>query len=148
MTKKDIWLSAILVALVAVYVCFFTSWFKPKVIKILDTQRQTRRFRNKRELPYILFILESGRTKLTEVKVVPETSYQSDHDTPPVWHLISDSNSIPVQQFAYGERIRGMRPAIKGADAQDLQTNVTYLLIVSAGHANGSHDFEIKQSEN
>jgi hypothetical protein len=144
MTKKDIWLSAILVALVAVYICFFTNLFKPKVIKILDTQRQIHRFRNKRELPYILFILESGRTKLTEIKVVPLASYQSNHDTAPVWHLVSDSNSIPVQQFAYGERIRGMRQAIKGADAEDLETNVVYHLILSAGNANGAHDFEIK----
>jgi hypothetical protein len=144
MSKKNIFLIGALVVLAAVYVFAFTNWFKPKVIGILDTQRELRRFQNKKELPYILFILESGKTKLTEVKVVPLASYQSNHDAVPVWDLVSDSNSIPVQQFVYGQRIWGMRPPFKGDEPQDLETNVTYRLFVTAGRAKGEHDFTIK----
>lgn len=147
MTKKDIWLSAVLVALVAVYVCFFTDLFKHKVIKIFYTTRQMRDFRGKRNVPFVFFGLE-GNFRLTEVKVVSLDGYKTNTDAPPVWHLISDSNSLPVQRFVYGQNIRGMRPAISGMQAQDLQTNVMYRLLVSARGIKGTEDFEIKQSEN
>jgi hypothetical protein len=147
MTKKDIWLSAILVTLIAVYVCFFTNWFKPKTIRIFDTSRQiarrVRHFRGSADLPYVLFGME-GRFQLTEVKVVPLASFETNSDTPPVWHLISDSNSPPVQQFVYGQRIWGMRQAFQGAEAEDLETDITYRLFVVAGKAKGQHDFFIK----
>jgi hypothetical protein len=147
MNKKQTWLFAALVVVATVYVCFFTNWFKPKTIKIFDTSRQTmrrvRRNRGNGDLPYVLFGLE-GRFKLTEVKVVPLASFQTNSDTPPVWHLVSDSNSPPVQQFVYGQRIRGMKPAFSGAEPEDLQTNVMYRLIVSAGRIKGQHDFEIQ----
>jgi hypothetical protein len=147
MTKKDIWLSAILLTLVVVYACFFTNWFTPKTIKIFDTSRhmirRARRNRGDADLPYVLFGME-GRFRLTEVRVVPLDNYKTNTDTPPVWHLVSDSNSVPVQQFVYGQRIWGMKPAFAGAEPEDLQTNVTYRLIVSAGKIKGQHDFEIQ----
>jgi len=61
----------------------------------------------------------------------------------PVWHLISDSNSVPVKVFSYGQGIRGMKPAVAGSRAQPLETNVAYRLLVTAGKAKGQHDFEI-----
>jgi hypothetical protein len=147
MNKKQIWLIAALVVVATVYVCFFTNWFKPKTIRIFDTSRQTmRRARHNRgnaDLPYILFGME-GNFKLTEIKVVPLASFQTNSGTPPVWHLVSDSNSPPVQQFTYGQRIRGMKPAFAGAEPENLQTNVMYRLIVSAGKTKGQHDFEIQ----
>jgi hypothetical protein len=147
MDKKQTWLIAALVVVATVYVCFFTNWFKPKTIKIFDTSRhlvdRPRRGRGNPDLPYVLFGLE-GRFKLTEIKVVPLASFQTNSETPPVWHLVSDSNSPPVQQFVYGQRIRGMKPAFSGAEPEDLQTNVMYRLIVSAGRIKGQHDFEIQ----
>jgi hypothetical protein len=147
MNKKQTWLIAALVVVAAIYVCFFTNWFKPKTIKIFDTSRQTmrrvRRHGGDTDLPYVLFGME-GRFKLTEVKVVPLANFQTNADTPPVWHLVSDSNSPPVQQFVYGQRIRGMKPAFSGAEPEDLQTNIMYRLLVSAGKVKGQHDFEIQ----
>jgi hypothetical protein len=139
MNKKQNWLIAAFVILAAVYVCFFTNWFKPKTIKIFDTSRQTmRQVRHHRggdaDLPYVLFGME-GKFKL---------SFQTNSETPPLWHLISDSNSAPVQQFTYGQHIRGMKPAFAGAEPEDLETNVMYRLIVSAGRIKGQHDFEIQ----
>jgi hypothetical protein len=143
MTKKNLWLFAALAVLATVYVCFFTSWFKPKHILIYDTSRQLRHFRNRPELPYILFGFNNGRLQLTDVKVVPLAHYQVNPDTPPLWHLVSDSNSIPVEEFVYGQRIRGMRLARAGEPAQMLDTNVTYVLLVTAGRLTGSHDFTL-----
>jgi hypothetical protein len=147
MTKKDIWLSVVLVALVAAYICFFTNLFKHKAIRIFYTTNQARAVRVRKDVPYVMFGLE-GKFNLTEIKVVPVASFQNNSETPPVWHLISDSNSLPVQRFVYGQNIRGMKPAISGAQAQDLQTNVMYRLLVTARGIKGSEDFEIKPSEN
>jgi hypothetical protein len=143
MTKKNIWLVSLLVLVLGVYVCFFTDWFKPRIIKIGDTSRPLRRFHARNDLPYVLFIL-AGRFQLTEVKVVPLADFQKNSATPPVWHLVSHSGSVPVKEFAYGQHIRGMNPAFEGDDAQPLTTNVEYRLFVTAGNAHGSHDFEIK----
>jgi hypothetical protein len=144
MTKKNLWLLMALAALAVIYVCFFTTWFKPKPLVIYDTARQLRRFRNRPDLPYILFGFNNGRYALTEVKVVCLANYQANAETPPLWHLVSDSNSVPVQDFVYGQRIRGMRPAMAGEQAQMLATNVTYVLLVTAGREKGAHNFSLK----
>ncbi len=143
MTKKNIWLVSFLLVLLGIYICFFTDWFKPRVIKIGDTARSLRHYRARNDLPYVLFMLE-GQFRLTEIKVVPLADFQKNSMTPPVWHLISNSNSVPVKAFVYGEHIRGMKPAFKGDEPQPLETNVVYRLFVTAGSAKGSHDFKIK----
>jgi hypothetical protein len=142
MTKKNIWLVALLLILVGTYVIFFTDWFKPRVIKIGDTARPLRHLHAKNDLPYILFIME-GRYQLTELKVVPLLEYQKNSMTTPLWHLVSDSSSVPLKEFIYGEHIRGMKPPFDGDEPQPLQTNVTYRLFVSAGGISGTHDFKI-----
>ena len=133
-----------LVVVATVYVCFFTDWFRPKKITLFDTSRPMQHFRGRKDLPFIMFGITEGKLKLTEVKVVPLDSYQKNPATSPVWHLISDSNSIPVQRFVYGQRIWGMKPFVVGLVPQPLETNVTYRLFVVAGGAKGEHDFEIK----
>lgn len=143
MTKKNAWLFTALAVLVSLYVVFFTNWLKPKTITLFDTTRPMRH-RGRSDLPFILFGITQGQLKLTEVKVVPLDSFRTNSLAPAVWHLISDSNSIPVQRFAYGQRIWGMRPPVRGEVAEPLQTNVTYRLFVVAGRVKGQHDFEIK----
>ena len=135
---------ATLVVVATVYVCFFTDWFRPKKITLFDTSRPMQHFRGRKDLPFIMFGITEGKLKLTEVKVVPLDSYQKNPATSPVWHLISDSNSIPVQRFVYGQRIWGMKPFVTGLMPQPLETNVTYRLFVVAGRVKGEHDFEIK----
>ena len=101
-------------------------------------------FRGRKDMPNILFGL-SGQYRLTEVKVVPLTKFQSNPNTPSVWHLISDSNSVPIKMFTYGEYIHGMRPKYKGDRPQELVTNEIYRLFVAAGRAKGQIDFKVKQ---
>jgi len=143
MTKKNILLIAVLLALIAVYAVFFTDWFKTKTIRIFYTNRQVEYVRARRDVPYILFGLE-GRYRLTEVRVVSLADYQKNPNASSLWHLVSDSNSIPVKEFIYGQHIHGMRPALAGENPQTLETNVVYHLIVSAGRIKGEKDFSIK----
>lgn len=143
MTKKDGWLIAGVVVLAGIYACFFTSWFRPHSIRIYYTTSKMRAFRTRADMPHIMFGLQGGRYRLTELKVVPTTTFQKDPGTPPLWHLVSDSNSVPLERFVYGQRIPGMRPPIKGEQPQVLETNVTYRLIIVAGKAKGWEDFSI-----
>jgi hypothetical protein len=143
MTKKNIWQISLLLALLGIYIFFFTDWFKPQTIKILDTARPLHHWHARHDLPYVLFMLE-GHFRLTEIKVVPLADYQKNSSTPPVWHLVSDSGSMPIKAFIYGEHVRGMDPVYESDEPLPLETNVVYRLFVSAGHIRGSHDFTIK----
>jgi hypothetical protein len=81
------------------------------------------------------------------VKVVPLVAWQNDHNVLPLWHLVSDSNSIPIKTFSYGQNIRGMKPAVPGTHADPLEPNVLYHLILAAGKTKGEHDFEARALE-
>lgn len=135
--------------LLAVYVIFFTSWFRPQTVMIFHTTRHfaTRRFRSRAARwgakPDLIFGL-SQRLRLTDIEVVPLAEFQTNSRTLPLWHLVSDSNSVPVKSFFYGQFIRGLRPAVPGDHALPLATNVTYRLIVEAGRVKGEHDFKLK----
>jgi len=138
----------VLIALAGVYIFYFTDWFKPKIIHISHTSRAIRmRFLNnnatKPETTPITFGLEP-QCQPTEIKVVPLAAWLTNQNVLPVWHLIADSNSVPIKIFVYGQRIRGLKPEVPGAHAEPLQPDVTYRLFVTAGKAKGQHDFEVK----
>jgi hypothetical protein len=151
MTKKNCLMMIVLIALAGVYIFYFTDWFKPKIIHISHTSRAIRvRFRNNNAaspatVP-ITFGLEP-QCQPTEIKVVPLAAWQTNQNVMPVWHLIADTNSMPIKIFVYGQRIRGLKPEVPGAHAEPLQPGVTYRLFVSAGKAKGQHDFEVKAAE-
>jgi hypothetical protein len=143
MTKKN-WLSVILlVALVAVYAIYFTDWFKPKTVRVFHTVREMHRRNQTADAEAVLLFGLGTQLKLTEIKVVPLAGFQADPKVQPVWHLVSDSNSVPLKEFSYGRRIRGMKPAVPGTEADLLETNVTYRIFVAAGRIKGQHDFEL-----
>ena len=138
-----------LVILAAIYVVWFTDWFKAPKVHVFHTFRQIHfRRHTVAENPDVTFGVEP-QVRLTELKVVPLLAYEKDHNVTPVWHLVSDSNSVPLKFFYYGERIRGMRPAVPGMHAGDLETNVAYRILVTAEvnarkvKAKGQHDFEL-----
>ena len=139
--KHFVLLAALLVALV--YAGLLMGRFKPKTIEIYHTLRPAGyAMRNRRDVPAVLSFGLGGQFKLTEIKVVPLTEWQTNHGVPPVWHLVSDSNSVPVNVFSYGQRIRGMKPAVAGARPLPLETNAAYRLFVTAGKIKGQHDFK------
>jgi len=146
MTKKNIMLIVAAVVLTAVYVVYFTDWFRPRTVQIFHTSRNLHpRFLRggNGALPTLIFGI-NRQLQLTEIRVVEAAVYQTNHNALPLWHLVSDSNSIPVKQFHYGQYISGMKPAVKGTRPQPLETNITYHLIVLAGSVKGEHDFELK----
>ena len=144
MTKNNILLVCVVIALGAVYVIFFSNWFTPKTIQIYHTNRNLRSAPVQgNALPNLMFGMRPS-SRLTEVKVVSVAALETNKDALPVWHLISDSNSIPLKFFFYGQHIAGMRPAIKGVGCEALDTNVTYRMFLTAGRIKGEHDFELK----
>ena len=81
--------------------------------------------------------------QLRDVKVIAVDELATNKYAHPTWHLVSDSNSIPVKGFIYGEHIRGMRPSVKRARPETLALNVSYRLIVEANGQKWQHDFRI-----
>jgi hypothetical protein len=144
MTKKNWLLLALALVLGAVYIRYFTDWFRPQTIHIAHTTRNLRSRSQPANAPPPLNFGLNQQYNLTEITVVPLALWQTNRNVPPVWHLISDSNSVPVKVFSYGQGIRGMKSAVAGSRAQPLETNVAYRLFVIAGKAKGQHDFEIK----
>ena len=146
MTKKNMLLIVTAVVLAAVYVVYFTDWFKPKTVQMFHTNRNLhpRMVRGGNgALPGLIFGINQP-LRLTEIKVIPLAAFQTNENALPVWHMISDSNSVPVRQFHYGEFIRGMRSAVKGARPQVLETNITYHMVILAGRVKGENDFDLK----
>jgi len=147
MTKKNVMLIFFAVALATVYAVWFTDWFRPATVKIYHTSRSRRmNFRHSAgggALPSLIFGVNRP-LRFTELKVVSLAGLESNKDTVPVWHLVSDSNSVPVKFFYYGQWIGGMRPALKGVRPEPLQTNVTYRMFITAGKIKGEHDFELQ----
>ena len=147
MTIKNLLLIFFALALATVYAVWFTDWFQPATVQIFHTSRNLRmNFRHGQgngALPSLIFGV-NRQIRFTELKVVPLAALATNKNALPVWHLISDSNSVPVKSFFYGQFIGGMRPALKGVHAEPLDANVTYRLFLTAGKFKGEHDFELK----
>jgi hypothetical protein len=146
MSKKTSLLIAIAVVLAAVYAFYFTDWFQSPVLKIFHANRNSIRHRKEQSgsMPNLIFGL-SRASRITEITVVSLAEYQANSKVIPLWHLVSDSNSVPVKTFYYGQYIHGLKPAVAGSHAQTLTNNTTYRILVNAGKISGEHDFELKQ---
>jgi hypothetical protein len=141
MRKRDlIWLGALLV-LGGIYIRYFAHRFEKPAIGILASYRPSRRAD---ESAFPVFFTLNGEYKLTSLKVIPLLEGKFNPQAAPVWHLISDSNSVPIRAFRYGQGIRGMKPALKGVRPDPLTPGVAYRLVVSAGDLSGNKDFTAK----
>jgi len=88
----------------------------------------------------VVFSLDSYY-RLTSVKVVIASEIATNKHAHPLWELVTSSNSIPTGSFAYGERLRGMTPAVKGALPDPLEPGVTYRLLIKTRKQEAQHDF-------
>jgi hypothetical protein len=79
--------------------------------------------------------------KLTSLKVIPVRAIETNKYPQPIWHLISDSNSVPTADFTYGISIEGMRPKVQGATPDMLEPGVKYRLLIEARPLKVEHDF-------
>jgi len=80
---------------------------------------------------------------LTELQVIAVSDILTNKYPQAMWHLVSDSNSVPTKGFSYGEKIPGMRPKVEGLHAESLEHDVDYRLVIEAGSTHGEHDFKI-----
>jgi hypothetical protein len=145
MTKKSLVLVIFVLALATVYVVWFTDWFRTAPLRISSTSRNMGRLQARgNALPFLRFRVDPP-ARLTDLKVVPLAAFETNKDVVPVWHLVSDSNSVPINEFFYGQHIGGMRPAISGVHEEQLETNLIYRMFVTTGRSAGHHDFELKE---
>ena len=144
MTKRKWILTVTALLLACIYVYHFTGWFKPKIIQISYTARSLpSRVPSRTRLPTILFGFGGQRYWLSEIEVVPLTAWQTNRAAVPVWHLVSNWRSSPVEFFRYGENLPGMEPAAAGARPEPLKTNIIDRLFVRAGWFKGQCDFQL-----
>lgn len=119
------------------------DWFAGDNIHIYHRSRPPRarraRVDNSRTDPIVFFL--DRKLKLTSLKVTPVSDIETNKFPQPIWHLISDSNSVPVREFAYGAPLQGMRPALKGTAPEPLEPGVNYRLLLEAGAQKIQHDF-------
>jgi hypothetical protein len=145
MTKKSIVLIAVAVVLAAVYVAFFTDWFRHPQIQILPQIRPPSR--NAKTAPgdvavYPVTFAFDKKYQFTEIRVVAADDEKTNKFPHAVWHMISDSNSVPMKALPYGAPLRGMKPKVPRAQPEPLQPDVLYhIYLTASGDARGEKKF-------
>jgi hypothetical protein len=145
MTKNGIGLSLLLVVLAGAYVVWFTDWLSGDSIQILPTVRPLRQpgralaSGNEPVCP-VSFALDA-KYKLTSIKVVAAADLETNKYPNVLWHVVSDSNSVPTKSIDYGRTPKGMRPAAARAQPEPLLPEVTYVLMLEAGGAKARTNF-------
>lgn len=135
--------------LAGAYVYFFTDWFATPDIQIKHFMRpnpQRERQAKRRDLPppssHVVSFSLNQRLTLKSVRVIPAADVATNKYPHPIWHLISDSNSVPTKSFVYGQPIRGMRSPVKGAWPDPLHPNTAYKLYLEGSAGKVEHDFK------
>ncbi len=146
MTRKLWLLTLIAVALGGVSLYLNTDWFSKEGIHITHRSRPVRSslFRRKRvddSTINPIFFAFDRKLKLSALRIVPLSDVQTNKYPHPVWDLVSESNSVPTKDFAYGMPIKGMHPAVKGANPDPLEPDVPYRLYIEADGLKAEHDF-------
>jgi len=145
MTKKVWTLLAVAAVLGGFSLYLNKDWFAKDNIQIFYRSRPARGF-SRRTSPEIaaveplLFFL-NRKVKLTCLKVIPVFDLETNKHPQAVWHLVSESNSVPIKNFTYGTGIQGMRPAMKGTAPDPLLPGLQYRLFIEAGAEKAQRDF-------
>ena len=152
MNAKQWFLIGVVVALGGLYICFFTDWFRSRPIRIEHSVRSlreawrgdgTRLDATANPSSSVSFALHDDY-RLVSVKVVPLSEFLTNRFAHPLWHLVAEEGSTPVNSIAYGRTLPGMQPSVEGAEADPLQSNVEYRLLIESRRQMGEHDFTIK----
>ncbi|MBA4146520.1 MAG: hypothetical protein H0X66_00275 [Verrucomicrobia bacterium] len=140
MSKKNIFLVLVLVALGALYIVYFTDLFEKPVISISARPRVARASSGNQ---YSVSFSFDRRCELTEIKVVSVSELETNKYARAYWHMISDTNSAPVKGILYGENLKGMKPKIPKMKPEPLAPGQKYRLMIEAGKNKGQVDFDI-----
>jgi hypothetical protein len=145
MTRKNWMLIALAVLLAGLSLYLNRDWFAKADIQIYHRSRPLAgMFRRRQPEPGAVNPIVFGfnrAVKLTSVRVVPVAALVTNKFAPALWHLVSDSNSVPTRDFFYGAPIPGMRPYYKGSTPAPLQADAAYRLFIEAGSFKAEHDF-------
>lgn len=141
MSKKTMGLILFTVVLGAFYIYYFTDLFRPKSITIDSQILPQKRRGNQPPALTVLFALDR-KYKLTSVKVVRADDYQTNKYPHALWHMVTDSNSAPINSVTYGAPISGMKSSVPRVSAKPLEANVSYLLLLEAGQVKGEKNFQ------
>jgi hypothetical protein len=150
MTKNGTVLTVIAVLLAAVYVYAFTDWFHKETIQIIPTIRPGRAVSmsndpNQPPVYPVSFALD-GKYRLTSIKVVAADDLATNKYPTPLWHLISESNSVPIKAIMYGQAPKGMKPAVPRTRPEALLPDVDYVLMLEAGSTKSQTNFHTAQA--
>ncbi len=149
--KKVLSIAALLIVVGGIYFYLFGGSLRRRELqmhvsirpRVGARPRQPGTAVNNQPLPrMIAVVFDGGPRALSSVEVYQADELATNKDAKPVWHLVSETNSAPVEDFVYGWQIRGMHPAVKGARAQALQPDTTYRVVVHSGSIEGHHDFK------
>jgi hypothetical protein len=138
MSGKNIFLLVVVVALFGFSLYRVMDWLRPPDIQMVHTIRPNPRYDPARpvrrggpgRLPYLVTFSLDRTVRLKEVRLVPTAMLATNKYASGLWHLVSDSNSIPVRAIVYGQPIRGMRPHVPGAWADPLEPGAEYTLLL------------------
>ncbi len=145
MSKNGIVLSVLLLVLGGVYVTWFTDLFRTESLRIVAvprpaTNRQRQVDPNQPPVHPVSFTF-NRKCELTAIKVVAADDLATNKFPVVLWHLVSDSNSVPTRSFIYGQPIKGMHPAVARMRPEPLAAGVKYVLKVEAGNTHGEVAF-------
>jgi len=151
MNKRNLSLLLLLLTLLGTILYLSRDWFARAEIQIGYTirpnrlsERQQRRFGPAvQDQPYTLTFFFDKRYALESVKVVRVREIETNRFAHPLWELVSDSNSVPVKTLTYGVSVRGLHPKVRGAQADALQQDVPYRLLLETGGREASYDFTL-----
>jgi hypothetical protein len=146
MEKKQWVLLVVFVLLAIIYIFAFTNLGRHPAMQISHTassklKRIGPRVRAGSIYTAVMIFNLDRPYRFTEIKVVRLADWQTNRFSLPLWHLVSDSNSVPINKFYYGLAIGGMKPAMPNAWPNPLEPNVTYRLFLTAGSVKGLDDF-------
>ncbi len=145
MSKNGIALTCLLLILSGFYIFYFTDWFTKETIQIIPQVRPGRPSSIPRPpgtpaVSPVSFAFD-GKYRLTSVKVVAAEDYATNKYPNALWHLVSDSNSIPTKAILYGFPIRGMKPAVPKSRPEPLLPGISYIMMVEAGKVRAQTNF-------
>lgn len=149
MTRKELALVLLAAALAAVYVIFFTDWFAKKsiqIIPLISTGRPSAIPRD-HDAPavYPVSFQLSGKYRLKSIKVVNAAEFATNKHALPLWHMVSESNSPPINSILYGTRVPGMKTAVARARPKPLEPGVKYLLFIDTGKLQAQTNFMTRE---
>ena len=155
MSRKEYILIGLVAVMAALYVVFFSDWFKPKFIRIEYAIRSSReawgaagRIETKNNASSGVSFALHQNYRLTSVRVVRSAEIQTNRYAHPLWNLVTEKGSTPVDGFAYGYSLQGMSPTVAGAEPEPLESGIDYLLLVEAGSLKGTNAFKLERRPN